>query len=161
MLPQLFLFVGIFLFLGNPSQENARYHKEYYPSGKMEAEGWLWNGAKTAYWKYYHPNGKLAEEGHFGKGQREQYWHFYTKAGNPEKEGHYTDGKRTDWWLFYDANGKIDHKCQMKNGKKNGYCLKYQNEKLTSAEKFDNGDKIKEWHSFSSFKRENNLSDLK
>jgi len=35
------------------------------------------------------------------------------------------------------------------------------NEKLTSAEKYSNGKKIKEWFDFSSFKRDNNLSDLK
>ena len=35
------------------------------------------------------------------------------------------------------------------------------NEKLTSAEKYHNDKKIKEWFSFTRFKRENNLSDLK
>ncbi|MEN1786321.1 MAG: hypothetical protein AAGF77_14465, partial [Bacteroidota bacterium] len=68
---------------------------------------------------------------------------------------------KVKWWLFYDENEKINHKCQLKDGIKNGYCLKYVNEKLKSAEKFKNGKKIKEWYSFGSLKRENKLSDLR
>ena len=47
------------------------------------------------------------------------------------------------------------------NGKKNGYCLKYKNGELIAAEKYLNGKKVKEWHDFISFKKENNLSDLR
>ena len=61
----------------------------------------------------------------------------------------------------YDTKGRINHKCQLNNGKKNGYCLKFENEELVSAEKYQNGEKIKEWFSFVDFQRENKLSDLK
>lgn len=161
MLPKILLLASIFLLSGNTSTERGMYHRDYYPSGQLKAEGWLQNGAKTNYWKFYHPNGILSEEGHYQSSQREKYWHFYSETGKPEKEGHYKNGKMTDWWLFYDRNGKINHKCQLRNGKKNGYCLKYKNEELTSAEKYSNGEKIKEWYSFSSFRKENSVSDLK
>lgn len=154
-----FLVVMVLLF-GNLSEEYGTYHKEYYETGKLKEEGWLKNGIKTDYWKFYYPNGTLSEEGHYKNDKRENYWHFYRTNGKPLEEGHFKNGLRTDWWLFYDTNGKINHKCQLQFGKKNGYCLRYINQKLTSAEKYDNGKKIKEWFSFGSFKRENNLSDL-
>ncbi|MGB6154178.1 MAG: hypothetical protein WBG48_19500 [Pricia sp.] len=161
MYPKLLFMVALFLFLGNPSEENDVYQRDYYPTGKLKSEGWMKNGAKTAYWKFYHSNGRLSEEGHYRNNQRVAYWKFYADNGRPLQKGHYKNGEKWDWWLFYDTNGSINHKCQLKNGKKNGYCLKYENEELASAEKYTNGKKIKEWYSFSSFTKENSLSDLK
>ena len=126
-----------------------------------KAEGWLKNDLKMGYWKYYHRNGKISEQGAYHSNKREKYWYFYDRNGKVEKEGHYVGGKNTNWWLFYDKYGKVNHKCQLSGGVKNGYCLQYQDEKLKSAEKYRNGKKIKEWYSFRSFKKENNLSDLK
>ena len=147
MFPKLFLMAALVLF-GLQSKGDAVYHKEYYQTGNIKEEGWLINGEKTDFWKFYHNNGKLAEQGHYKNNQRTTYWHFYDSYGKPLQECHY-------------SMGKVNHKCQLINGKKNGYCLKYIKEKLTSAEKYQNGKKIKEWFSFSSFRRENNLSDLK
>jgi len=161
MFPKLFFVVTLFLFLGNPSEENGMYHRDYYSSGKLKSEGWLKNNLKTAYWKYYHSNGNLSEEGHCQNNRRVAYWKFYAGNGRPSQEGHYKNGEKADWWLYYDANGKINYKCQLKNGKKEGYCLNYKNEKLASAEKYTNGEKIKEWYSFSSFAKENSFSDLR
>lgn len=161
MFPKLFFLAVLFLAFGKPSDKSSMYHKEYYESGKLKAEGWLKNGLKNAYWKFYHPNGKLSEEGHYKNNRREKYWYYYDTKGRPLQEGHFSNGVKTEWWLFYDTNGKINHKCQLRNGKKNGYCLQYHNEKLTSAEKYQNGKKIKEWFSFGSFRKENSLSDLK
>ena len=157
---KLFLLV-FFITLGNAPKENASYEKEYYQPGIIKSEGWVRNGLKDGYWKFYHPNGKLSEKGHFKKGQRQDYWYFYTENGVPEQEGHYKNGEMTDWWLFFDSKGRVSHKCQLDMGIKNGYCLQYVNEELTSAEKYQNGKQIKKWTSFSSFRRENNLSDLK
>lgn len=161
MFPKLFFMVTLFLFLGNASEEIGMYHRDFYPTGKLKSEGWLNNGAKVEYWKFYHSNGRLSEEGHYKNDRRIAYWKFYTPIGKPVQEGHYENGEKSDWWLFYDANGKLIQKCQLSNGKKNGYCLQYMDETLTSAEKYQNDKKIKEWYSFSSFKKENSLSDLK
>lgn len=160
MFLKLSILVGSLL-LRNPSFENSTYHKEFYETGRTKSEGWLKNGLKEGYWLFYHPNGEVAEKGHYKNGSRVEYWYFYSLKGFPQQEGHYKNGKMVDWWLFYDDKGRINHKCQLNDGRKNGYCLQYLNEKLTSAEKYRNGKKIKKWTSFSSFKRENKLSDLK
>ncbi|WP_245967142.1 toxin-antitoxin system YwqK family antitoxin [Ulvibacterium marinum] len=161
MLAKLVVLTSIFFIFGNATKTTSLYHKEYYETGEIKSEGWLENDEKTGYWKFYHSNGRLSEEGHYKNDKKEKYWYFYTKNNIRTKEGHYKNGKKAGWWLFYDQKGKIDHKCQLSNGKKNGYCLKYKNEKLTSAEKYKNGEKIKEWFDFSSFNRENKLSDLR
>jgi antitoxin component YwqK of YwqJK toxin-antitoxin module len=137
------------------------YHREFYETGITKAEGWLKNGSKEGYWRHYHANGKISEQGKYKNNQRTKYWYFYNPVGRKISEGHYKNDKKVNWWLFYDKNGKVNHKCQLSNGIKNGYCLRYTNEKLTSAEKYENGKKIKKWTSFSSFKRENKLTDLK
>ena len=90
-----------------------------------------------------------------------KYWYFYSDNSVTEKEGHFKKGQKNDWWLFYDKNGNVNHKCQLKNNQKNGYCLLYQKKKLVKASKFKEGKKIKEWKDFSSFKKENNLLDLR
>ena len=158
---KLFIFVAFFISFGNISKENSLYHKEYYDTGKTKAEGWLKNGLKEGYWKFYYSNGNLSEKGHYKKGERQSYWYFYNENGMRKQAGHYKKGMMADWWLFFDEQGKVNHKCQLSNGKKNGYCLQYFDEKLTSAEKYQNGKRIKKWTSFSSFRSENKLSDLK
>ncbi len=161
MFGKIFIITTFFLIFGNTSAERKMYHKEYYETGKLKAEGWLKNGVKNEYWKFYHQNGSISEQGNYKNAKREKYWYFYTQNNILAQEGHYKNGKKTNWWSFYDEKGHVSHKCQLSNGRKNGYCLKYMDEKLTSAEKYRNGKKVKEWFSFSSFKRENSLSDLK
>ncbi|MFS4468592.1 toxin-antitoxin system YwqK family antitoxin [Maribacter sp. 2210JD10-5] len=150
-------------FIGNgiSSDDNKIYQKTYHDNGKLKSEGWLRFNVKTGYWKFYHKNGHLSEQGHYKYNKRESYWYFYDENRVRTKEGHYKNDDKVDWWIFYDKQGRINHKCQLNMGVKNGYCLKYKNEKLTSAEKYSNGKKIKEWTSFSAFKSENSLSDLK
>ncbi len=154
------LFLTLVLFIGNAADEKT-YEKTYYDNGNLKSEGWLRYNVKTDYWKFYHENGKISEQGHYEYGKREKYWFFYTKNRVRAKEGHYIKGEQVDWWLFYDPQGRINHKCQLNMGVKDGYCLKYEDEKLTSAEQYSNGEKVKEWINFSAFTKENSLSDLK
>lgn len=154
-----FLLVCIFLVFSAPVKKE--YHREYHDNGVIKAQGWKKGNSKEDFWKFYFPNGKLKEQGHFKNNLKVGYWYFYNKAGKLDMEGHYVKGNMTKWWLFYDEKGKVNHKCQLHRGVKNGYCLKYKDEKLKSAEKYNNGRKIKEWYDFRSFKKENKLSDLK
>lgn len=137
------------------------YQKEYYDSGQMKEEGWLLDGKKVDYWKFYFENGNLKQEGSYKKDKKVKYWYFYTENAIIEKEGHFNKGIKEDWWLFYDENGIVNYKCQLENNQKNGYCLVYKEEEIIKASKFKGGKKIKEWISLSSFKKENNIFDLR
>lgn len=153
LLPFLFVFI---LF---PTKRV--YDRSYHDNGKLAAQGWKENGEKEDFWKFYYPNGNLMEQGHYMMNLRNGYWYFYDQNGSLEMEGHMINGQKANWWLFYDKNERINHKCQLKDGIKNGYCLKYMDEELKSAEKYRNGKKVKEWFNFRSFRKENKLSDLK
>ena len=141
--------------------EDKRYKKSYYDNGTLKSEGWMRFNVKTDYWKFYHPNGKLSEQGYFAYDKKEKYWFFYDENRIRTQQGAYKKNERTGWWIFYDTKGRVNHKCQLTNGIEDGYCLKYKDEKLISAEKFSKGKKIKEWKNFNSFMQENSLSDLK
>lgn len=157
-----FLVIGFLLFCFTLNDASKKeYRREYYQDGQLKAQGWRKGDSKVDFWKYYFSNGRIMEQGHYNNNLRVGYWSFYAKNGTLEMEGHYAKGKMVKWWLFYDEKGKVNHKCQLQRGVKNGYCLKYENEKLTSAQKYNNGKKVKEWYDFRSFKKENNLSDLK
>ncbi len=157
----LLLFLGSSISTIHISDVSKEYVRNYYGNGTLKSEGWLDVQGKQDYWKFYYENGEVMQMGHFNNNLKRGYWYFYTSNGILEKEGHFIDGKMNLWWLFYDVNGQIDHKCQLKNGQKNGYCLKYDHEEITSAEKYRNGTKIKEWFDFDSFRKENKLSDLR
>ena len=154
------IFLLLLLFISITILGQKKYTKINFKNGNIKAEGWILKTAKVKYWKFYYKNGNVKKEGHFKNNHPDKYWYFYRKDASKEKEGHFSNGKQNDWWLYYDKNGNINHKCQLKDNQKNGYCLLYKNKKLTRASKFKNGKKIKEWDSFSSFKKENKLSDL-
>ncbi len=150
----------LLLYLSFASSTEKAYHKTYYDNGFIKSEGWVSKDLKVDYWKFYYPNGTIKKEGHFLNDKEVRYWYFYREKGNKKSEGHFINGKKNNWWLFYDKIEQINHKCQLKNNRKNGYCFHYKNEKLTKAEKYKSGKKIKEWIDLKSFKKENKLSDL-
>ena len=156
-LPTLILFLATSFFNGTPAKE---YIREVNDAGKITAEGWVENGMKSGYWKFYFSNSQLKQEGTFKDGVRQNYWYFYHPNGQQKQEGHFNQGQRIDWWIYYNKKGHLIHKCQLNDGLKDGYCLMYKNNKLTAAQKFSKGAKIKEWKDLQAFKKENNLSDL-
>ena len=158
---KLIMFFSIFLLLGFNMSEEKNYDRTYYDNGNLKSEGWLRYNVKTDYWKFYHKNGKIASQGPYAYGKEDGYWYFFDKNRIRTKEGHYAKGEQVDWWLYYDKKGRINHKCQLDMGVKNGYCLKFEDEKIISAEKYSNGEKIKEWTNFGAFRKENSVSDLK
>lgn len=101
--------------------EHQNYLKTYYPNGIIKAEGWVKNNQKTAYWFYYFEN------------------------GNKKEEGHYTANKKSKWWIFYNPEGTIIKKSEYKNDKLNGLSITYREGKISKAEEYKFGIKIKEW----------------
>ncbi|MCV6628638.1 MAG: hypothetical protein OIF50_02140 [Flavobacteriaceae bacterium] len=138
-----------------------KYVKTYFDTGEIQSEGWMMNKTKLEYWTYYYKNGSPKATGHYTRGKKHGYWRYYGENGKVTLEGHYVHGKKNKWWVYYDQNGKLKNKCQLVDGIKSGYCLVYQKQKLKSAIKYKKGKKVKEWYDFSSFARENSLSDLK
>ena len=155
------VFLLFLILMSQYSWGQKTYHKSYYSNGNIKEEGWQIGGTKIDYWKFYYKNRVLKKEGHYKNNLPVNYWYFYHKDGKKEKEGHFVNGKQNKWWLYYDKEGHVNHKCQLKDNIKDGYCLLYRKKQLIKAVKFEDGKKINEWSDFSSFKKENDLNDLK
>lgn len=110
------------------------------------------------YVKNYYPNGKLKEEGWIKEGKKNDYWFFYYETGLKKQEGHYANNLKTNWWIFYDVNEIVEKKCEYKNNILNGLMINYKNGKIINAEKYNKGKRIKQWTSFSEFKKDNPYS---
>ena len=119
-------------FFGNPNQKT--YVKNYFDNGKIKSEGWIKNDLKTDYWFYYHEN------------------------GNKKEEGHYTKNQKNKWWIFYDSNEEVVKKQQFDNDKPNGFCVIYSKGNIIRAEKYKNGERIKQWQTVEAFKKDNPIS---
>ncbi|WP_089260705.1 toxin-antitoxin system YwqK family antitoxin [Maribacter sedimenticola] len=140
--------------------EDKRYERTYYEDGTLASEGWKRYNVKTDYWIFYHPNGKISMKGFYAYGKKEQYWYYYDEHRVRSKEGRYHNDQQEGWWLYYDKKGRVAHKCQLSQGLKNGYCLKYEDAKMISAEQYNMGNKIREWQSFDAFTDTNSLSNI-
>ena len=151
-----------FLFFSLIALSQKTYQKNCYKNGTIKEEGWSNNGLRQGYWYFYYPTGNIKEKGHYKNNIKEQFWQFYYENSTKKQEGHYdSNGLKKKWWVFYNTQGNINYKCQFQDNLKNGYCLQYKDGNITKASKFANNIKLKEWNDFSSFKKENNLNDLK
>jgi len=107
------------------------------------------------YIKTYHPNGKLKEEGWILNDKKTDYWFYYYENGNKKEEGHYRNNQKTKWWIYYDDKETILKKCEHKNNELNGLTIIYSKGKISKAEKYANGKKVKTWTDLNKFKRDN------
>jgi antitoxin component YwqK of YwqJK toxin-antitoxin module len=123
----------IFLLFSFSSFAQKEYSKIYYPNGNIKEQGWQLNGEKT------------------------DYWYFYSIDGTLHEKGHFAENKKVNWWIFYSDKEKISKKCEYINDKMNGLCIIYTNEKISKAEKYNNGKLIKSWTDLSEFKKDNNI----
>ncbi len=140
---------------GQHSSYTKEYHREYYPTGEIKAEGWIMGEKKINFWIYYHQNGNIAQKGHFLNNQKNGYWFFYSTNNILKKEGHYINDKAEKWWVIYDSTLDLTKKCQYKNNKRDGFCLLYKKNKLFKAERYMSDLKTGEWTDLLSFKKDN------
>ena len=154
-----FLFLLLIPFGSLQESNDDRYYKDFYMDGTLKEEGWKESEKKIGYWYFYHTNGKIASQGNFKNNKKDGYWYFYNAKSKKIKEGHFKKNNAENWWIIYDiadaSTNKIVRKYQFRNNKKNGFCLLYKNNELFKAEKYMDDEKIGEWTSIQSFKRDN------
>lgn len=114
-------------------------------------------GQKT-YVKNYNQNRIIKSEGWILKNEKTDYWYFYNENGTIKEEGHFYKNKKIKWWTFYNDAKEIIKKCEFKNNVMDGYCIIYTDGKISKAEKYKMGKKIKEYYSIEEFKKDNLLS---
>ncbi len=102
-------------------ENNSGKYTEFYPNGKVKAEGINSNGASDKAWVFYYENGKTMAIGNYEKGKRVGPWIFYHENGVKSAEGSYEQGAQEGNWLHFHENGEISSEGSIKDGKKEGY----------------------------------------
>ncbi len=95
--------------------------------GVLSAEGIIdENGKRQGPWKEYYPSGKLMAEGKYKNSNRVGEWRFYHENGNLEQEGKYTASQiPTGEWLYYHENGELYRVENYLDGELDGEYLEY------------------------------------
>jgi antitoxin component YwqK of YwqJK toxin-antitoxin module len=99
--------------------------KNYYPDGKIEAEGQYSNSRRSGAWKFYNESQKLEQTGSFNNDRPDGLWTWYYDNGSVLREEEYFQGVRDGNYTEYSPEGEIISKGEYLDGEKNGE-WKYQ-----------------------------------
>lgn len=103
--------------------EAGRYNgqwKDYYPDGKIKAEGQYTDNRRTGVWKFYNEEGNLEQTGSFNNGRPDGLWKWYYNNGSILREEEYYQGQRDGSCTEYSITGEIIAQGQYADGERNG-----------------------------------------
>lgn len=103
--------------------EAGRYNgqwKDYFPDGKIKAEGQYTDNRRTGIWKFYNEEGKLEQTGSFNNGRPDGMWKWYYSNGSLLREEEYYQGQRDGSYTEYSITGEIIAQGQYADGERNG-----------------------------------------
>lgn len=101
---------GVLIGQGIVSNEGLRHGqwKEFYPNGKVRAEGTYTQGKRTGDWLFYYPQGSLEQQGSFNsEGKTHGSWKWYYPGGQLLRVENYRDGLRDGTMTEYTPEGLI------------------------------------------------------
>lgn len=97
----------------------------YYPSGKIQVEGWMQNNVQEGCWKGWYDGGELKDSVFFSRGYKTGPSYSWFENGTPKHVGTFANNQPTGDWTWYHENGNPSTK------------EKYQGGKIISLECFD------------------------
>jgi antitoxin component YwqK of YwqJK toxin-antitoxin module len=103
--------------------DGGRYNgkwKDYYPSGKIYAEGQYTDSRRTGIWKFYNPAGRTEQSGSYNNGRPDGMWTWYYDTGEVLREEEYYQGVRDGLYTEYSKTGDVLAHGQYSDGEKNG-----------------------------------------
>ncbi len=95
--------------------------KDFYPDGKLKAEGVYNNNLNTGKWLFYYNDGKKEQEGSYLRGNLDGIWRWYHSNGNLWREESYFNGREDGESVEYDEEGNIIVQGNYLNGEKEGF----------------------------------------
>lgn len=147
----------------DPKGQKTGIWKEYYPGGKIKAEGHYEQDVKIGTWQFFYPSGTLEQKGAYRNGKPEGTWRWYYENGNLLREtafiagredgisveleengdtlsfGEYVDDEREGPWFF--KQGFISIRGSFKAGNPDGYWeQRYRGGKLCFEGNFEKGE---------------------
>ncbi len=98
---------------------NGRW-KDFYPDGKIQAEGQYNENRRSGAWKFYNISGKVEQTGSFNAGRPDGLWKWYYQNGQLLREEEYFQGRRDGAYSEYSLTGEVITQGQYSDGEKNG-----------------------------------------
>ena len=94
--------------------------KDYFPSGKIQAEGQYTDSKKSGLWKFNNESEIVEQTGSFNNGRPDGLWKWYYENGKLLCEEEYFQGQRDGAYTEYSRDGVIIAQGQYSDGEKNG-----------------------------------------
>jgi antitoxin component YwqK of YwqJK toxin-antitoxin module len=125
---------------------NGRW-KDFYPDGKIQAEGAYTGSRRSGIWKFYNSSGKLEQTGSYNNGRPDGSWKWYYENGSLLREEEYFQGLRDGTFTEYSEDGDIISQGQYSDGEKNGQ-WKFKSGDFTEEGKYIIGLKDGQWKAY-------------
>jgi len=103
--------------------ESGKYNgkwKDFYPNGKVLAEGQYTDSRRTGNWKFYNTSQKVEQTGSYNNGRPDGLWKWYYENGAVLREEEYFQGQRDGSWTEYSITGEVIAQGQYSDGERNG-----------------------------------------
>ncbi len=94
--------------------------KDYYPTGKVQAEGQYTDNRRSGVWKFNNNAEKLEQTGSYNNGRPDGLWKWYYENGSVLREEEYFQGVRDGSYVEYSLTGEIISQGEYADGEKNG-----------------------------------------
>ncbi|MCU0460499.1 MAG: hypothetical protein MUF36_00580 [Bacteroidales bacterium] len=94
--------------------------KDFYPDGKLKAEGTYSDNRRTGLWKFYTTEGKTEQTGFFNNGRPDGLWKWYYGNGAILREEEYFQGQRDGAYAEYSETGDVIGQGTYSDGERNG-----------------------------------------
>jgi antitoxin component YwqK of YwqJK toxin-antitoxin module len=93
--------------------------KDFYPDGKVLAEGSYTDSRRTGLWKFYTLTGKTEQTGFYNNGRPDGLWKWYYENGAILREEEYFQGQRDGAYTEFSPTGDIIGQGQYSDGERN------------------------------------------
>jgi len=121
--------------------------KDFYPDGKIQAEGQYTDNRRSGQWKFYNTEQRVEQTGGYNNGRPDGLWKWYYENGTLLREEEYFQGQRDGMCTEYSPAGEIIGEGQYSDGEKNGE-WKLKNGDFTEVGKYIIGLKDGIWKAY-------------
>ena len=119
----------------------------YNDNGLLMSEGVVDEGGNyNGQWKDFYPDGKIQAEGTYQDNRRTGLWKFYSAAGKVEQTGNYNNGRPDGLWKWYYEDGSILREEEYFLGQRDGSCIEYaENGEILAQGEYSDGERNEMW----------------
>jgi antitoxin component YwqK of YwqJK toxin-antitoxin module len=121
--------------------------KDFYPDGKVLAEGQYTDNRRTGLWKFYNAAQKTEQTGSYNNGRPDGVWKWYYENGTILREEEYFQGQRDGMYTEYSIDGQVIAQGEYSDGERNGD-WKLKNGDFTEEGKYIIGLKDGQWKAY-------------